>query len=116
MQEMKTAFKSHYMKQAIIKARALYYAKHRNKAIAASRAWNAKNARSAVRRAQKHYYTKHISQYCAGMRQRYDLAGPKLFIQHHYITEVCKMYSVVRKFFLSLRKLSQKSMKVLLVK
>ena len=24
------------------------------------------------------------------MRQRYDLAGPKLYIQHHYITEVCK--------------------------
>ena len=24
------------------------------------------------------------------MRQRYDLAGPKLFIQHHYNTEVCK--------------------------
>ena len=92
MQEMKTAFKSHYMKhrQAILKARALYYAKHRNKAIAASRAWNAKNAKSAVRRAQKRYYAKHKSQYCAGMRQRYDLAGPKLFIQHHYITEVCK--------------------------
>ena len=24
------------------------------------------------------------------MRQRYDLAGPKLYIQHHYVTEVCK--------------------------
>ena len=24
------------------------------------------------------------------MRQRYDLAGPKRFIQHHYVTEVCK--------------------------
>ena len=30
-------------KQAILKARALYYGKHRNKAIADSRAWNAKN-------------------------------------------------------------------------
>ena len=51
---MKTGFKSHYMKhkQAILKARALYYGKHRNKAIAASRASNAKNAKSAVRRAQ----------------------------------------------------------------
>ena len=49
-----------------------------------------KNAKSAVRRAQKRYYAKHRAQYCAGMRQRYDLAGPKLFIQHHYITEVCK--------------------------
>ena len=92
MQEMKTAFKSHYMKhkQAILKAHALYYAKHRNKAIAVSRAWNAKNAKSAVRRAQKRYYAKHRAQYCAGMRQRYDLAGPKLYIQHHYVTEVCK--------------------------
>ena len=44
MQEMKTGFKSHYMKhkQAILKARALYYAKHRNKVIAVSRALNAK--------------------------------------------------------------------------
>ena len=24
------------------------------------------------------------------MRQRYELAGPKLYIQHHYITEVCR--------------------------
>ena len=24
------------------------------------------------------------------MRQRYDLAGPKLYMQHHYITEVCR--------------------------
>ena len=115
MQEMKRAFKSHYMKhrQAILKARALYYAKYRNKAIAASRAWNAKNAKSAVRRAQKRYYAKHRSQYCAGMRQRYDLAGPKLFIQYHYIKEVCKN---VLGSILSLRKLSQKSMKVLLVR
>ena len=92
MQEMKTAFKSHYMKhkQAILKAHALYYAKYRNKAIAATRVWNAKNAKSAVRRAQKRYYAKHRAQYCAGMRQRYDLAGPKLYIQHHYVTEVCK--------------------------
>ena len=60
MQEMKTAFKSHYMKhkQAILKARALYYGKHGDEAIAASnsRAWNAKNAKSAVRCAQKRYY------------------------------------------------------------
>ena len=92
MQEMKTAFKSHYMKhkQAILKARALYYAKYRNKAIAASRVWNAKNAKSAVRRAQKRYYAKHRAQYCAGMRQRYDLAEPKLYIQHQYVTEVCR--------------------------
>ena len=39
-------------KQTILKAHALYYGKHRNKAIAASRASNAKNAKSAVRRAQ----------------------------------------------------------------
>ena len=92
MQEMKTAFKSYYMKhkQAILKARALYYGKHRNKAIAASRAWNAKNAKSAVRRAQKRYYAKHRAQYCAGMRQRYDLAEPKLYVQQQYITEVCR--------------------------
>ena len=92
MQEMKTAFKNHYMKhkQAILKARALYYAKYRNKAIAASRVWNAKNAKSAVRRAQKRYYAKHRAQYCAGMRQRYDLAEPKLYIQHQYVTEVCR--------------------------
>ena len=92
MQEMKTAFKSYYMKhkQAILKARALYYGKHRNKAIAASRDWNSKNAKSAVRRAQKRYYAKHRSQYCAGMRQRYDLAEPKLYVQHHYVTEVCR--------------------------
>ena len=92
MQEMKTAFKSYYMKhkQAILKARALYYGKHGNKAIAASRARNSKNAKSAVRRAQKRYYAKHRAQYCAGMRQRYDLAGPKLYIQHQYITEVCR--------------------------
>ena len=92
MQEKKTSFNSRYMKhkQAILKARALYYGKHRNKAIAASRAWNAKNAKSAVRRAQKRYYAKHRSQYCAGMRQRYDLAEPKLYVQHQYITEVCR--------------------------
>ena len=42
-------------KQAILKARALYYGKHRNKAIAASRAWNAKNAKSSLRRARKRY-------------------------------------------------------------
>ena len=92
MQEMKTAFKSCYMKhkQAILKVRALYYGKHRNKAIAASRARNAKNAKSAVRRAQKRYYAKHRAQYCAGMRQRYDLAEPKLYVQHQYITEVCR--------------------------
>ena len=24
------------------------------------------------------------------MSQRYDLAGPKLYMQHHYITEVCR--------------------------
>ena len=77
-------------RQTILKARALYYAKHRNKAIAVSRAWNAKNAKSAVRCVQKRYYAKHRAQYCAGMRQRYDLAGPKLYIQDHYITEVCK--------------------------
>ena len=92
MQEMKTGFKSHYMKhkQAILKARALYYAKHRNKVIAVSRALNAKNAKSAVRRAHKHYYAKHRAQYCAGMYQRYEIAEPKLFIQHHYVVEVCK--------------------------
>ena len=92
MQEMKTAFKSYYIKhkQTILRARALYYSKYRNKAIAASRVWNAKNAKSAVRRAQQRYYAKHRAQYCAGMRQRYDLAGPKLYIQHHYVTEVCK--------------------------
>ena len=49
-----------------------------------------KNAKSAVRHAQKHYYAKHRAQYCAGMRQRYDLAKPKLYMQHHYITEVCR--------------------------
>ena len=81
-QEMKTAFKGHYMKhkQAILKARALYHGKHRDEAIVASRAWiaktNAKNPKSAVRCAQKHYYAKHRAQYCAGMRRRYDLAGP----------------------------------------
>ena len=92
MQEMKTAFKRYFMKhrQAILKARALYYGKHRNKAIAASKAWNAKNAKSAVRRAQKRYYAKHRAQYCAGMRQRFDLAEPKLYIQHQYVTEVCR--------------------------
>ena len=85
MQEMKTAFKSYYIKhkQAILKVRALYYGKHRNKAIAAS-------AKSAVRHAQKCYYAKHRAQYCAGMRQRYDLAEPKLYVQHQYITEVCR--------------------------
>ena len=51
---------------------------------------NAKNAKSAVRRAQNRYYAKHRSQYCADMRQRYDLAEPKLYVQHHYITEVCR--------------------------
>ena len=47
MQEKKTSFNSRYMKhkQAILKARALYYGRHRNKAIAASKAWNAKNAK-----------------------------------------------------------------------
>ena len=85
-------FKSHYMKhkQAILKPRALYSGKLKNEAIAASRALNAKNANSAVSHAQKHYYAKLRAQYCAGMRQRYDLAGLKLFIQHHYITEVCR--------------------------
>ena len=92
MQEMKTAFKRYFMKhrQAILKARALDYGKHRNKAIAASKAWNAKNAKSAVRRAQKCYYAKHSTQSCAGMRQRFDLAEPKLYIQHQYVTEVCR--------------------------
>ena len=73
MQEKKTSFNSRYMKhkQAILKVRALYYGKHRNKAIVPSRAWNAKNAKSAVRRAQKRYYVRHRSQYCAGLRQRY---------------------------------------------
>ena len=55
-------------KQAKLKARALYYGKHRNMAIAASRAWNAKNAKSSLRRTRKHY-AKHRSQYCAGMGQ-----------------------------------------------
>ena len=104
MQEMKTAFKSHYMehKQAILKARALYYGKHWDEAIAASRAWNTKikEAKSAVRRAQKCYYAKHRAQYCAGIRQRYELAGPKLYMQHHYITEVCR--SVLRNKVVSL--------------
>ena len=36
-------------KQAILKACALYYGKHRDQAIPAYRAWNAKNAKSAVR-------------------------------------------------------------------
>ena len=79
---------------------------NRNKAIAASKAWNAKNAKSAVRHAQKHYYAKHRAQYCAGMRQRYDLAEPKLYIQHQYITEVCrsvlgnkKVVSLLEKVF-----------------
>ena len=71
-------------------ARGVQSVKHRNKAIAASRAWNAKNAKSAVRRAQKRYYAKHRAQFCAGMRQRYDLAEPKLYVQHQYITEVCR--------------------------
>ena len=90
--EIKGYFREYYMKrkQAILKARALYYGKHRNKAIAASKAWNAKNAKSAVRRAQNRYYAKHRAQYCAGMRQRYDLAEPKLYIQHQYVTEVCR--------------------------
>ena len=94
--EMKGYFREYYMKrkQAILKARALYYGKHRNKAIAASKAWNAKNAKSAVRRAHNRYYAKHRAQYCAGMRQRYDLAEPKLYIQHQYVTEVCR--SVLR--------------------
>ena len=46
-------------------------------------------AKSAVRRAQKRYYAKHRAQHCAG-RQRYELAGPKLYMQYHYITEVCR--------------------------
>ena len=85
MQEMKTAFKSHYMehKQAILKARALYYGKHWDEAIAASRAWNTK-----IKEAKSRYYAKHRAQYCAGIRQRYEVAGPKLYMQHHYITEV----------------------------
>ena len=92
MQEKQISFNSRYMKhkQAILKARALYYSKHRNKAIAASRAWNAKNAKSAVTRAQKHYYAKYRSQNCASMRQRFHLAQPKLYVQHQYITEVCR--------------------------
>ena len=49
-------------KQAILKARALYNVKHRDEAIAASTAWNAKNAKLAVRRAQKHYYEPSIVQ------------------------------------------------------
>ena len=108
MQEKKTSFNSRYMKhkQAKLKARALYYGKHRNKAIAASKAWNAKNAKSAVRCAQNRYYAKHRAQYCARMRQRYDLAEPKLYIQHQYVTEVCrsvlrnkKVVSLIEKAF-----------------
>ena len=65
--------KCRYMKhKQAIKACALHYGEHRDEAIAASRAWNAK--KNAVRRAQKRYYAKHRAQYCAGMRQRYDLA------------------------------------------
>ena len=40
------------------------------------------------------------------MRQRYDLAEPKLYVQHHYITEVCrsvlgnkKVVSLLKKAF-----------------
>ena len=67
MQGMKTAFKSHYMKhkQVILKACALYYGKHRDEAIAASRAWNAK---SAVRHPQKHYYASIVQAYEAEVR------------------------------------------------
>ena len=39
---------------------------------------------------QKRYYAKHRAQHCACIRQRYELAGPKLYMQHHYITEVCR--------------------------
>ena len=58
-------------------------------------------------------HAKHRAQYCAGMRQGYDLAEPKLYMQHHYIQKCAETYSVTRKLIPSSGKLSQKSIKVL---
>ena len=103
-------------KQAILKACALYYGKHRDEAIAASRTSNTKNVKSAVRSAQKCYYAKHRSQYCTGMRQRYDLAEPKLYVQHHYITEVCKSELGNKKVVSLVEKAFTEKYKLLLVR
>ena len=103
-------------KQALLKACALYYGKHRDEAIAASRTSNAKNVKSAVRSAQKCYYAKHRSQYCTGMRQRYDLAEPKLYVQHHYITEVCRSVLGNKKVVSLIEKAFTEKYKLLLVR
>ena len=89
--QKRASSKNYYEKNTakISAARKLYYANQKDDMMAANRARKMKHAKDVLRSARK-YHLKKRERRCNEMRQRYQLAAPKLFTQDMYIQDLNK--------------------------
>ena len=89
--QKRASSKNYYEKNKakISAARKLYYANQKDDMMAANRARKMKHAKDVLRSARK-YHLKKRERRCNEMRQRYQLAAPKLFTQGMYIQDLNK--------------------------